>query len=393
MSRRFASLCARLGAKQLFGSCTKSAFTVAERSLALAGARAAKTLQLPHLWQQQCIRGFASEAESAEGYADEYDYINYPPARAFVGQVAPNFEAPAVIDGEIRNIALSDYRGKYVVLFWYPKDFTFVCPTEIIAFSDRAKEFESLNCQVIAASTDTEECHLAWIKTPRHRGGLGYMQIPIVADTTKVIAARYGVLLEKAGIALRGLFIINPEGIVQQITVNDLPIGRSVNETLRLLQAIQFHAKFGEVCPANWKPGDKTMVADPEKSLQYFEEVHKETAGDDEFGKRLTPIKTRRDFEQLINSGDRVVVDFMAPWCGKCRMIAPFVDELAEKHPDTVFAKFDTSMEQLEPLSGELNIKALPVFKFYKGGKEVVQQVVGYKKKPLEQAVTELSAK
>jgi peroxiredoxin (alkyl hydroperoxide reductase subunit C) len=326
-------------------------------------------------------------------YAEDFDYISYPPPRAFVGQMAPDFEAPAVIDGEIRNISLSDYRGKYVVLFWYPKDFTFVCPTEIIAFSDRAKEFDAIDCQVIAASTDTEECHLAWIKTPRNRGGLGYMQIPIVADTTKAIAARYGVLLEKAGIALRGLFIVNPEGIIQQITINDLPIGRSVDETLRLVQAIQFHAKYGEVCPANWKPGDKTIVADPEKSLEYFESANKEAAGAaDEFGANLTPIKSRRDFEQLIKGDKPVVVDFMAGWCGKCRMIAPFVDELAEKHPGLVFAKFDTSEEKLEPLSAELQVKALPVFKFYKDGREVVQQVVGYKKKPLEAAVEQLAA-
>jgi peroxiredoxin (alkyl hydroperoxide reductase subunit C) len=239
------------------------------------------------------------------------------------------------------------------VLFWYPKDFTFVCPTEIIAFSDRAKEFDAIDCQVIAASTDTEECHLAWIKTPRNRGGLGYMQI----------------------------------------TINDLPIGRSVDETLRLVQAIQFHAKYGEVCPANWKPGDKTIVADPEKSLEYFESANKEAAGaSDEFGANLTPIKSRRDFEQLIKGDKPVVVDFMAGWCGKCRMIAPFVDELAEKHPGLVFAKFDTSEEKLEPLSAELQVKALPVFKFYKDGQEVVQQVVGYKKKPLEAAVEQLAA-
>eukprot|EP00882_Tetradesmus_deserticola_P000619 GHRQ01000676.1.p1 GENE.GHRQ01000676.1~~GHRQ01000676.1.p1 ORF type:complete len:437 (+),score=128.24 GHRQ01000676.1:130-1311(+) len=392
MARRLALLSARLGARQLFGCPGLGA---AERVVAVAGSTAASSVlgsSTTQLWQQCSLtRGFASEAESAAGY-EEWDQISYPPARAFVGQIAPDFEAPAVIDGEIRNISLSDYRGKYVVLFWYPKDFTFVCPTEIIAFSDRFKEFDAIDCQVIAASTDTEECHLAWIKTPRNRGGLGYTQIPIVADTTKAIAARYGVLLEKAGIALRGLFIINPDGIIQQITINDLPIGRSVDETLRLVQAIQFHAKYGEVCPANWKPGDKTIIADPERSLDYFEKAHKEAAAEDEFGAKLTPINNRRDFETLVQGNRPVVVDFMAPWCGKCRMIAPFVDELAEKHPDMVFAKFDTSLEPLEPLSAELNVKALPVFRFYKGGQEVVEQVVGYKKKPLEAAVQQLAA-
>lgn len=111
-----------------------------------------------------------------------------------------------------------------------------MCPTEIIAFSDRAKEFESLNCQLIAASTDTEESHLAWIRTPRKRGGLGFMQIPVLADTTKAIAARYGCLVPESGVALRGLYIINPEGIMEQIIINNMPIGRSVDEALRLLQ-------------------------------------------------------------------------------------------------------------------------------------------------------------
>lgn len=233
---------------------------------------------------------------------------------------------------------------------------------------------------------------MAWIKTPRNRGGLGYMQIPIVADTTKVIAARYGVLLEKAGISLRGLFIINPEGVIQQITINDLPIGRSVDETLRLVQAIQFHAKYGEVCPANWQPGDKTIVADPERSMEYFEAANKDAPGGDDFGASLTPITSRRDYEALLAGDKPVVIDFMAPWCGKCRMIAPYVDELAAKHPGIVFAKFDTSLEPLEPLSAELNVKALPVFRFYKGGKVAVTEVIGYKKRPLEAAVTALAS-
>ncbi|KAK9847598.1 hypothetical protein WJX84_004181, partial [Apatococcus fuscideae] len=132
-----------------------------------------------------------------------YSSIIYPPVEAKVGKEAPDFTAPAIVDGEMESISLQDYRGKYVILFFYPKDFTFVCPTEIIAFSDRAKEFEELNCQLIAASCDSEEVHLAWIKTPRSKGGLGHMQIPILADSTKEIAAKYGVLIEDAGIALR----------------------------------------------------------------------------------------------------------------------------------------------------------------------------------------------
>jgi len=164
------------------------------------------------------------------------------------------------------------------VLLFYPKDFTFVCPTEIIAFSDAAPRFKALNAEVLALSTDTEESHLAWIRTPRKRGGLGHMQIPIVADVTKAISADYGVLLEDIGIALRGLFLINPEGVLEQITVNNLPVGRSVDETLRLLQAFQFVAEHGEVCPAGWKPGERTMVAHPDGAMDYFKDVEERRA-------------------------------------------------------------------------------------------------------------------
>ena len=145
-------------------------------------------------------------------------------------------------DKQFKDISLSDYRGKYVVLFFYPLDFTFVCPTEIIAFSDRADEFAALNTQVIAASCDSKFSHLAWCNTDRKKGGLGEMKIPIIADITKKIATEYGVLIEDgpdAGIPLRGLFIINPSGILRQITMNDLPVGRSVDETIRLIQAFQ----------------------------------------------------------------------------------------------------------------------------------------------------------
>jgi len=196
--------------------------------------------------------------------------ITYSPPAIKIGEPAPTFSAGAVVDGEITSLDLAQYKGKYVVLLFYPKDFTFVCPTEIIAFSDAAPKFEAMNTQVIALSTDTEESHLAWIRTARKKGGLGHMQIPIVADTTKEISADYGVLIENLGIALRGLFIINPEGVLEQITVNNLPVGRSVDETIRLIQAFQFVAEHGEVCPANWKPGEKTMVPHPDHSLEYF---------------------------------------------------------------------------------------------------------------------------
>ncbi|GFX72930.1 peroxiredoxin 1 [Trichonephila clavipes] len=183
---------------------------------------------------------------------------------------APEFEGVAVINGAFKNIKLSDYQGKYLVLFFYPLDFTFVCPTEIIAFSERAEEFRKINCEVVACSTDSHFSHLAWINTPRKEGGLGKMNIPLLSDKSCVISKAYGVYKEDAGISFRGLFIIDGDGKLRQITVNDLPVGRSVDETLRLVQAFQFTDKHGEVCPAGWKPGDATMKPDPEGSKAYF---------------------------------------------------------------------------------------------------------------------------
>ncbi|XP_058864124.1 peroxiredoxin-1-like isoform X2 [Acipenser ruthenus] len=159
---------------------------------------------------------------------------------------------------------------KYVVFFFYPLDFTFVCPTEITAFSDRVSDFKKINCEVIAASTDSQFSHLAWINTPRKQGGLGSMKIPLLADLSQSISRDYGVLKEDEGIAYRGLFVIDDKGILRQITVNDLPVGRSVDETLRLVQAFQFSDQHGEVCPAGWKPGSDTIVPNVEKSKEYF---------------------------------------------------------------------------------------------------------------------------
>jgi len=189
-------------------------------------------------------------------------------SKAFVQKPAPNFEAQAVVDGEFKNVKLSDYKGKYLVFFFYPLDFTFVCPTEIIAFSDRADEFKAMGCEVLACSVDSHFSHLAWTDTPRNKGGLGAMKIPILSDLTKQVSRDYGVLLEDAGISLRGLFIIDDKGILRQITVNDLPVGRSVDETLRLVQAFQFTDKHGEVCPAGWTPGADTIK--PSDAQEYF---------------------------------------------------------------------------------------------------------------------------
>jgi len=189
---------------------------------------------------------------------------------AKIGAPAPAFSAQALVNGEFKQVSLSDYKGKYVVLFFYPLDFTFVCPTEIIAFSEAAHQFQKIGCEVIAASTDSVFSHLAWTNTERKQGGLGEMKIPILADTNHKISKAYGCLKEDDGIAFRGLYIIDNNGILRQITINDLPVGRSVEETLRLVQAFQFVDKNGEVCPAGWKPGSDTMKADPKGSKEYF---------------------------------------------------------------------------------------------------------------------------
>ncbi|MGL4503993.1 MAG: peroxiredoxin [Planktothrix sp.] len=191
-----------------------------------------------------------------------------------VGQVAPDFKATAVVDQEFKDISLSDYRGKYVVLFFYPLDFTFVCPTEITAFSDRAEEFSTLNTQILGVSVDSAFSHLAWIQSDRKSGGVGDLNYPLVADLKKEISTAYNVLDPEAGIALRGLFIIDKEGVIQHSTINNLAFGRNVDETLRTLQALQYvQAHPDEVCPAGWQPGDKTMIPDPVKSKEFFAAV------------------------------------------------------------------------------------------------------------------------
>lgn len=188
--------------------------------------------------------------------------------KAAIGKQAPAFTAEAVVNGDFQKVSLSDYAGKYLVFFFYPMDFTFVCPTEIIAFSDRVEEFRKIGAEVVACSVDSHFTHKAWINTPRQEGGLGQMNIPLVADLTKQIGRDYGVLIEDQGITLRGLFIIDPAQVIRQITINDLPVGRDVDETLRLVQAFQYVDKHGEVCPAGWKPGKDTI--DTNDKLKYF---------------------------------------------------------------------------------------------------------------------------
>jgi alkyl hydroperoxide reductase subunit AhpC len=186
---------------------------------------------------------------------------------------APDFTAEAVQGTEFTDVKLSSLKGKYVVLFFYPLDFTFVCPTEIIAFDQKYDEFKKRGAEVIGCSVDSKFSHLAWQKTSRDKGGLGGVRYPLVADITKQIARDYGVLVEDggdAGVALRGTFVIDKKGNVRHATINDLPLGRNIDEYLRLIDAIEFNEKNGEVCPANWTPGADTMKADPEGSKSYF---------------------------------------------------------------------------------------------------------------------------
>jgi len=188
-----------------------------------------------------------------------------------VTKEAPDFTAQAVMPNDtFAKLTLSSYRGdKYVVLFFYPLDFTFVCPSEIIAFDKAVAKFEAKGAQLLGVSVDSHFTHLAWKQTPREKGGIGPIQYPLVADLNKKIAQDYGVLLED-GIALRGLFLIDKEGVVQHALVNNLPLGRSVDEALRILDALQFTEKHGEVCPANWKEGEDAMKPTAEGVADYL---------------------------------------------------------------------------------------------------------------------------
>lgn len=190
-----------------------------------------------------------------------------------VQQAAPDFTADAIIDNDFGSVTLSDYKGKWVVLFFYPLDFTFVCPTEITAFSDKVEAFKAIGAEVLGVSVDSKFSHYAWINTPRNQGGLGGCNFPLVADLNKDISRSYGVLLEDAGVALRGLFIINPEGNLAYQVVHDLNVGRSVEETLRVLKAFQFSAESGDVCPANWDTGADSMKGDTHGAKAYFDKL------------------------------------------------------------------------------------------------------------------------
>ncbi|KAI8118321.1 mitochondrial, Thioredoxin-dependent peroxide reductase [Lucilia cuprina] len=189
-----------------------------------------------------------------------------------VQQPAPDFQGIAVVGNDFQEMKLSDFAGKYLVLFFYPLDFTFVCPTEIIAFSDRIQEFKDIDAEVVGVSVDSHFSHYVWSNVERKNGGLGGLKYPLLSDITKKISSDYGVLLENEGISLRGTFIIDPNGVLRQYSINDLPVGRSVDEVLRLIKAFQFVEKHGEVCPANWNPESNpdTIKPDVQESKEYF---------------------------------------------------------------------------------------------------------------------------
>ncbi|MEO6903861.1 MAG: peroxiredoxin [Bacteroidia bacterium] len=204
---------------------------------------------------------------------------------SLVGKPAPLFKANAVINGEIvEDFSLAQYIGKKdVIFFFYPKDFTFVCPTELHAFQEKIKEFEKRNVAIVACSTDTEESHWGWLQVPKSKGGIQGVNYPIVADTTKTISINYDVLFGEYEIdendriaatgpmiAYRGLYLIDKKGIVRHLLINDLPLGRNVDEALRMVDALQFNEENGEVCPANWTKGDTALKASHEGIASYL---------------------------------------------------------------------------------------------------------------------------
>ena len=190
-----------------------------------------------------------------------------------VGQQAPDFCAIAVHEQEFKQIKLSDYLGQYVILLFYPLNFTFVCPTEITSFSDHYDEFINLNTQILGVSVDSEYCHLAWTQMEREAGGVGVLRYPLVSDLSKEISIDYNVLNDESK-SLRGLFIIDTEGTIQHILINNLEVGRSVTEALRTLKAIQYvQHNPDEVCPANWQPGSMTIITKNKQSKEYFSSI------------------------------------------------------------------------------------------------------------------------
>ncbi len=187
-----------------------------------------------------------------------------------VGTKAPFISCDAVVDGVIKKISLHDFRGSYKLLFFYPLDFTFVCPTELHALQDSLEEFKKRGTNVLAISVDSVYSHLAWLNIPKNKGGIEGIQYPLLADITKSIAREYGVLHEQIGVALRGTFLIDQHDVIQYMAINNLPLGRNVPELVRLLDALIYTENNGEVCPANWNEGKKAMQPTQDGLQAYF---------------------------------------------------------------------------------------------------------------------------
>lgn len=234
-----------------------------------------KEAQSARTWSDYSVRGFPRGLSSTIAINQPHIHTITYTMVAQVQKQAPTFKKTAVVDGVFDEVSLDKYKGKYVVLAFIPLAFTFVCPTEIIAFSEAAKKFEEQGAQVLFASTDSEYSLLAWTNIPRKEGGLGPINIPLLADTNHSLSRDYGVLIEEEGIALRGLFIIDPKGTVRHITINDLPVGRNVDEALRLVEGFQWTDKNGTVLPCNWTPGAATIKPDVDASKEYFESANK----------------------------------------------------------------------------------------------------------------------
>ena len=281
--------------------CTQAFHKSAVTPEAAAEAERAKQAKVAYSGEIYSSKVKSKRALSLLPLSASGQWSSLPSAHSFqVLKPAPYFSGTCVNNKQLVELNLNEFSGKYLILLFYPLDFTFVCPTEIIAFSDRADEFRKLNTEIVAISTDSQFTHLAWVNTPRDQGGLGNVNIPLLSDITHQISKDYGVYLEHLGHSLRGLFIIDGKGIVRQISkhasplnsrllldldlyprafsasaMNDLPVGRSVDETLRLIQAFQWSDTHDEVCPANWKPGDRTIIPDPSEKLKYFSKVKK----------------------------------------------------------------------------------------------------------------------
>lgn len=194
--------------------------------------------------------------------------------RAMVTRPAPDFKAQALMpDGSFKELSLSDYKGRYVLLYFYPLDFTFVCPSEIIAFDKAIDEFKKRSVELIGCSVDSHFSHWAWTQTPREKGGVGKLNHPLVSDIKKDISRCYNILLDDNSVALRGLFLIDKAGILRHQIVNDLPLGRSVDEAIRMIDALQSFEQNGEVCPANWKKGSKSMKPSHEGVAEYLKSL------------------------------------------------------------------------------------------------------------------------